>query len=215
MSAMPAKFSFDVDMSARQERRQSVSEDRLNQLLAEARQEGVQQGRIEGEQAATARAAEALANAANALATKASQMMGQIDAHNKKTLTESVGLAATIAEKLVPHLIAREPAAELEALLLECLATIDSAPHLVVRCHPGLADAIKVMADEKTELSGFRGRLIIMGEPDIALGDGRIEWADGGIIRDSETIAAEIETRINAYLKAKGAPTLPAGEIEE
>ena len=31
---------------------------------------------------------------------------------------------------------------------------------------------------------GFEGRIVVLGEPDIALGDARLEWADGGIVRE-------------------------------
>ena len=39
---------------------------------------------------------------------------------------------------------------------------------------------------------GFEGRLVVLAEPDIAAGDCRIEWADGGIERDSAAIDAAI-----------------------
>ncbi len=32
---------------------------------------------------------------------------------------------------------------------------------------------------------GFEGRLVVLAEPEIALGDCRIEWADGGVVRDA------------------------------
>ena len=35
---------------------------------------------------------------------------------------------------------------------------------------------------------GFEGRLITLGEPDIAPGDVRLEWADGGVVRDRSRI---------------------------
>ena len=37
---------------------------------------------------------------------------------------------------------------------------------------------------------GFEGRLVTFGEPDIAPGDVRLEWADGGIVRDRSRIEA-------------------------
>ncbi len=37
---------------------------------------------------------------------------------------------------------------------------------------------------------GFEGRIVVLGEPDIALGDARLEWADGGIVRERRRFEA-------------------------
>jgi flagellar assembly protein FliH len=46
------------------------------------------------------------------------------------------------------------------------------------------------------ERAGFAGRLVVLGEDGIAAGDCRIEWADGGIVRDREKALAAIEAAI-------------------
>ena len=40
---------------------------------------------------------------------------------------------------------------------------------------------------------------MVLGEPDFALGDCRIEWADGGIIRDRSKAETDIENAIARY----------------
>ncbi len=114
-------------------------------------------------------------------------------------------LAASVARKLAAHLVARQPQAEMAALIAECMASLENAPHLVIRCHPDLCDALKAITEERMKMSGFSGRLVVLGDPDIRLGDGRIEWADGGLVRDINAISNEINTRISAYLAARGA----------
>src|SRR5690606_22102844 len=101
--------------------------------------------------------------------------------------------------KLARHLLDREPTAEIEALVTECLASLDAVPHLVIRCHPDLADAIREIATARIATSGFAGRLVVIGEPEIGLGDARLEWADGGIVRDSAALEAEIDRRIAQF----------------
>ena len=39
---------------------------------------------------------------------------------------------------------------------------------------------------------GFEGRLVIMGEPEIAPVDARLEWADGGVVREGAAIGAAL-----------------------
>jgi flagellar assembly protein FliH len=60
------------------------------------------------------------------------------------------------------------------------------------------------VAMQHIETSGFSGRLVVMGDPEIALGDCRLEWVDGGLVRDRAATAAEIDRRIAAFLAARG-----------
>ena len=83
------------------------------------------------------------------------------------------------------------------------MPSLNGVPHLVIRCHPDLADQIRDIATAQVASSGYQGRLVVMGEPDIRLGDGRIEWVDGGLVRDSAALDAQIQDSIAQYLAAK------------
>lgn len=206
MTATPAKFTFDLDMSHRREPTRVVTKDKLTTLLAEARQEGYAQGHAEGQKSELARAQQALLAAADKLAQQTGGLVARVDEIRKTNLGEAVHLGKAVGSKLATHLVAREPLAELEALINECLGSLDHAPHLVIRCHPDLADAIRETAEQRIAAGGFTGRLMILGEPDIGLGDGRIEWVDGGLVRDSAIIEAQIDNCIASYLDAGGVP---------
>lgn len=209
MSAPLAKFTFDLDLGRRQERNSVVTETAMATLLAEARREGYNQGMIEGERSATAQAARQLAASAEDLANRAAAIAAAVDEAKKHTVADSITLAVSVARKLAGGLIDRQPAAEIELLITECLSTIGSVSHLVIRCHPELADAVRDLAAARMQTSGFAGRLVVMGDPEIVPGDARIEWADGGIVRDVNKLSAEIDARIAEYFAAHGidAPT--------
>ncbi len=209
MSAPLAKFTFDLDLGRRQERNSVVTETAMATMLAEARREGYNQGMIEGERSATAQAARQLAASAEDLANRAAAIASAVDEAKKHTVADSITLAVSVARKLAGGLIDRQPAAEIELLITECLSTIGSVSHLVIRCHPELADAVRDLAAARMQTSGFAGRLVVMGDPEIVPGDARIEWADGGIVRDVNKLSAEIDTRIAEYFAAHGidAPT--------
>jgi len=204
MSAAPAKFTFDLDLGRRQERNSLVTETAMASLLEEARREGREAGLAEGERTAVARAAKAEAAAAEALAVRVAAMAASMDDARKQTIAEGVELSLSIARKLAGGLIAREPTVEIEQLVAECMATLDGVPHLVIRCDPALADAVRDIATAKMTTSGFTGRLVVLGDPDIAIGDARIEWADGGVVRDIRKLSAEIDARIAQYFAARG-----------
>jgi flagellar assembly protein FliH len=204
MSAAPAKFTFDLDLGRRQERNSLVTETAMASLLEEARREGREAGLAEGERTAVAKAAKAEAAAAEALAVRVAAMAASMDDVRKQTIAEGVELSLSIARKLAGGLIAREPTVEIEQLVTECMATLDGVPHLVIRCDPALAEAVRDIATTKMTTSGFTGRLVVLGDPDIAIGDARIEWADGGVVRDIRKLSAEIDARIATYFAARG-----------
>ena len=135
-SAAPTKFRFDLDLGHRQERNSVITDSALAALVANAREEGRREGMAEGQRDSTVKAAQAIAKAATALADHTAALNAALDDNRHATLSDAVSLAATIGRKLARHLLDREPAAEIEALVTECLASLDAVPHLVIRCNP-------------------------------------------------------------------------------
>lgn len=205
MNAQPVRFTFDVDMGNRAgDHKSSLSDEALAELLAEARREGHAAGLAEGERAATARAEKQVAASAEALAGKVAAMAATIDDARKQAVAEAVNLALSISRKLAGRMIAAQPTAEIEALIADCLQSLEGVPHLVIRCEPMLADRVRDIATNKMTHSGFTGRLIVLGDPDIAIGDARLEWADGGVVRDIRQLSSDIDARITEYFAARG-----------
>lgn len=204
--AQPARFTFDLDLGRRSSDPApvpTVPEDLVAQLVAQAREEGFAEGQRHGEHNATTMAAQTLAAAAATLATQTAQMMSALDEAALEAQRDAVNLAASVGRKLALHLLARYPTVELDALIAECMQSLGGVPHLVVRCHPSIADGIREIATAHMQTSGFSGRLIVMGDPDQRLGDGKLEWVDGGLVRDISAISKDIDGKIVAYLAAR------------
>ena len=205
--AQPARFTFDLDLGKRTKPmappEPTMPERLVAELLAQARQEAYAEGVAAGERNATAMAAQTLAAAAGTLATQSAEMAAALDDAAANAQREAVELAASIGRKLALHLLARYPTVELEALIGECMQSLNDVPHLVVRCHPDIADGIRDIATAHMQTSGFAGRLVVMGDPEQRLGDGRLEWVDGGLVRDIGAIAKDIDRKISAYLAAR------------
>lgn len=209
-TAAPARFTFDLDLRHAEQRARVIDEAALAAMLHDARRQGRDEGFAEGTRSAEARAAGDLAAAAERLAAAVAAAAADLDASRAGIAAEAAGLAAAIGRKLAGHLIVRHPEAEIAALVRECLGSLERAPHLVVRCHPDLADRVREAAEAHVAQSGFAGRLVILGEPDIRLGDGRVEWADGGLVRDVAAISADIDRRIAGWLAANATKEAPA-----
>lgn len=216
MSALPQKFTFDLDMAATGAKKQRlIADEELAELMTEAEQRGYERGLNEGEQSELAKTNKQIEQSTQMLVTKSGDAVQQIETAHAEMRADAVHLATTTARKLANALVALHPLEQIHNLMDECLASLDGAPHLVIRCNETLAAQIKEQAEQKIATSGFSGRLIIMGEPDIEIGDARFEWADGGLVRDMSAIAAEIDQKIEHFLSPTPEAPTPAELGEE
>src|SRR5437762_2032515 len=117
--------------------------------------------------------------------------------------TEAVDVAVAVARKLCAELVAREPLGEITALVSDCFSHLVSTPHLVVRINTQLYEVTREKIERLATQSGFEGRLVILAEPEIATGDCRIEWADGGVVLDRAAIEAKISELVGRYMASR------------
>ena len=82
-------------------------------------------------------------------------------------------------------------------------AELVAAPHIAVRVNEGLYAAAREKIDDIARAHGFAGRLVVLGEPNIAAGDCRIEWADGGVNRDAGAADRVIGEAVARYITAR------------
>jgi flagellar assembly protein FliH len=117
--------------------------------------------------------------------------------------TEAVDVAVAVARKLCTELIAREPLGEITGLVSDCFSHLVSTPHLVVRINDSLYEAARDKIERLAQQAGFEGRLVILAEPEIATGDCRIEWADGGVVLERAAIEAKINELVGRYIASR------------
>jgi flagellar assembly protein FliH len=172
-------FLFDTDF--RQERRKSVISE---EHVANARAEGYAQGVAEGEARARAGNDREIAALASLLSSQLSMI--QADAETRAALIEeaAVELAVTLARKLGGGAIARHPLADIEQVARECFAHARTAPHLAIRVGEAGVEQVDRLLGRLAREAGYAGKIVILGEPDMADGSARIEWADGGMTID-------------------------------
>src|SRR5262249_6630419 len=116
---------------------------------------------------------------------------------------EAVEVAVAVARKLAGELTSREPLAEITALVTESFRQLVATPHVVVRVNDALHEFVGERIQEIAHQRGYDGRLVILAEPDVAPGDCRIEWADGGRIRDQAAIDGVIAELVTRYIDAR------------
>jgi flagellar assembly protein FliH len=198
----PTKFLFDVDFAGG-ERKQSVALAEHALKLAEAETAAHRRGFAEGQADAKAASDRRIAEALEHIAAGIGHASGELKTIETRLECEAVEVAVAVARKLAPALIAREPFAEIAALAGDCFRQLVSSPHIAVRVNDALYDVARQKLDEIVRAAGVEGRLVVLAEPEIAAGDCRIEWADGGINRNQAAAEAAIAEAVAGYISAR------------
>ena len=84
-----------------------------------------------------------------------------------------------------------------------------------MRVNDGLYAATREKLDAVAHARGFEGRLVVLAEPGIAMGDCRIEWADGGVNRDSAAADAAIGEAVARYVSARRSVVGTTRDVQE
>jgi flagellar assembly protein FliH len=199
----PTKFLFDIDFAGGAERKPSVPLAEHAQKLAEAEAAAHRRGYAEAQADAKVESDRRVAGALERIAGGIAEAAKTLSAIETRLECEAVEVAVAVARKLAPALIAREPFVEIAALASDCFRQLVTAPHIVVRIHDALYGTAQEKLEQIVRARGFDGRLVMLAQPDIAPGDCRIEWADGGVNRDSAAADAAIDAAVAAYLSAR------------
>jgi flagellar assembly protein FliH len=196
--ASPARFLFDNDFAVADKAKTHIAPAEHAARLAEAESTGYRNGVAAAKAEAEQRAAATLER----IGTGLDGLNRGLAAIEARLAIEAVELAVTVGKKLAPELMAREPLAEIAALANECFRHLVAAPHVVVRVNDALHAQARDALDAAARASD--ARLVVLAEPDIAPGDCRIEWADGGIRRERAAIETAIDEAVARYIAGRG-----------
>jgi flagellar assembly protein FliH len=207
--AAKAKYLFDQDFAPGSPAERAIAADEHALKLAEAESKGFRDGFEAAEKEGHSVAARRTAGAFELIGDALDRMARGLGAVESRIEAESIELAAAISRKLAPELVLREPFAEIAALVTECFRQLTAAPHVVVRVNDTLHETAKAQLENIARTRGFEGRLVVIADPEIVVGDCKIEWADGGIVRDSAKTDLAISHAIGRYLGARPTAVMP------
>jgi len=205
--AAPVKFLFDTEFAQEAKR---AAEPKINlaehqSLLALARRDGEAAGFVAGEGKAMASIERQRALALAAVGDRMSGAAAALEALEARLEAEAVDIAVAVATKLAGALIEREPLTEIRRLVADCFANLRGVPHLVVRVNDDLLEDARTELTRLASERGFEGRLVLLAEPGIALGDCRIEWSSGGVMLDREDTTRRIVEAVNRFVASSTA----------
>lgn len=159
---------------------------------------GLEAGRREAEAQTQRRVAEAFERTAEAAATA----LHGIDARAREIEGLGLHFFQALAAKLAGRALASQPLAAIAEAAESAFRHVRGVPHLAVRVSADLVEPVDALLKPMARERGFEGRIIVIGDDGIVPGDARLDWAEGGVVRD----AAAIDAEVSAVLAAHRAP---------
>lgn len=168
--------------------------------LALAREQSFEAGRVAGLSEAETGTERMIGTALSALASRLDGITRQQREANELKHRDAVRVAVAVARKLLPAMAATSAIDEVEAVVASCIDHLLDEPRLILRTHPDIVEPLRERVENLARNSGFEGKLVFNGDARLALGDCKVEWADGGTERDQTRLWAEIEEVIERAL---------------
>lgn len=163
-------------------------------------------GHVEGARAARLEEEARLAAALEAMRAMLAEVAGRLRHIEAQSSSEALAFALRFADELAGTLLAERPLAPIEAAARQAFADLRGVPHVAVRIAPDLVERCRESLAAIAREVGLDAKIIVLGEPEIAAGDCRIEWADGGLVRDEALYRAKLSEAVGRALEP---PTWP------
>ena len=206
-SNAPKKFLFDTSFESATARASKANEKPQPKYfdadLETARAEGFSAGHAAAEQEAAQGAEQTTAQAANVIAERLGALEEAIAALQERQTRMAIELSAALVRKLFPKMTERNGVEEIEGLVTAALERLRDEPRIVVRVADSLLDTIQTTVNAVARRAGFEGKIVLLAEPDLAPGDARVEWADGGAERDTERAWRDIDALIHKVVDSR------------
>ena len=174
--------------------------------IARVRDEEYQRGRADGEREALQSLDAQTSERAAALVDQSQQILEHIESECDAIRADAIRIAAAAADRLAGELVRREPATLLEGLFAQCLEHLGDAPHIAIRVDTAVAERLQEKVNAVATERGFAGKIIVLGDPETPHGDCRIEWADGGLTRDFDSLRGKVNEIVERHLAGHGNP---------
>ena len=179
------KFTFDTEFHGQENRQSQSAKARQKQTLSCEELEALKTlARIEGENSAAARVAEAVEGLAAQIRAALDESRDEIETLRN----ESAAVALAMAKKIAPAALAALPAGDVEIALRQAMHQAIGEPRITLRAAPVVIEALKARLDEIAHEEGYEGRVMIAEDTHMQGGDCRIEWRGGGAERSEQMI---------------------------
>ena len=226
------KFNFDLDFEMEEERvrlelmRQEelaryvadtpapvqFSEDQLTRAREESYQLGFDQGLSDARKEIEQNLSEILQH----VIFKLDSMLTEENARWETAQRLAIATVIATLKKFWPQLLQQLGAQVVEDTIRQSLELNNAEPRIVVRVHDSVLDAVVNRLPHLKEQEAFAGKVIVLADEHVAIGDCKVEWADGGMERLARTLSMQMDDALNRILAAipKERPATPTQQPE-
>lgn len=206
------RYQFDLDFeeervrleALRQEEslRQAHSNDPVTEAIAptfselelsQARQESFQLGYDQGLADAKKSIEKQVGELAERMITKLRFMLDQEDKRTQTAKEMALRTSVASLKRLWPQFMQALGAETVEETIRQAMEMNNQETRIVVRVHDTLLDAVVKALPHLQEQQAFSGKVIVLADESVLLGDCKVEWADGGLERLSRTLSQQLD----------------------
>lgn len=180
-------FADDLDMDPldpKQAKKPTYTQEQLD----EAKRQSFDEGKAAGQKAMMDDQQKYLNVLLSGLDKKLGHMSDTMTQFQQQLLTHAQGIALAIAKKILPAYTVRYGLDEIEAIVSQVLTDMAHEPRLVVRVGEAQFETVSGKMSALAEQKAYSGKVVVLCEESLGPTDCRIEWADGGIERDINTL---------------------------
>jgi flagellar assembly protein FliH len=188
------KFLFGDDFRATPR-----DEEQERRELDAAEAAGFARGVTAGRNEAALELERRLAEAAGRIGAGLEAVLSNVDSRITAVEDEALRFFSRLAVTLAGEALSTYPLATISEAAAEAFAHLRGVPHLAVRVNDALVEQVDELTRRMACERGYEGRIIVLGDQDIGPGDARIEWADGGIVRERKDIEAAVTAVLANY----------------
>lgn len=136
----------------------------------------------------------------NAVLDASQKILGAVERECDQVRRNAIGIAQAVAELLAGELISRHPELNTEALFSDALEYAGDAPHIAVTVNDAHAERVQTIVTKLAAERGFDGKIVVLGDPETAVGDCSLQWADGGVALETDKLRAAIAGLVRSHL---------------
>lgn len=164
--------------------------------LEAARQAAFEEGRTAGRAEAEAETASLSAKALQEITEHLASIGENHTAEFEQASADALSIGVALVRKLFPTLKTKLAEKEIRAFVAQRLGDAGDAKMLKVQVNESVSDTVTAQMSDLAKQSGFGGAITVQADPDLAVGDVRLDWRDGGVERVYETLWTGLEAAL-------------------
>ncbi len=167
--------------------------------IAAARQQGFNDGKIEGSQEAQDSIENEISQALETIGQKLTEIFKIQDLVNEALSKDAVALSLAVGRKLFPKLNEEHGLGEITSMMESVLGQMIQEPKITIYGNDKYSEHLSERIEIFLSSRGFEGEVNILGDESIDSGDCRIEWSNGEAVRDMSALLDDMTDTIEQY----------------